>query len=69
MTIEQILGLSAAELEKMSDEELIKTFEPCLKFTMPSKEFKISSKPTKKSLKEELELFKNLLGDDNDDAL
>ena len=35
MTIEQLVGKSAAELKAMSDEDVLKYFEPYLKFTRP----------------------------------
>lgn len=44
MTIEQLLECSAADLEKMSDEELRKHFEPYLVVTRPE----LIEKPMKK---------------------
>ena len=35
MTIEQLLGYKASELEALSDEELLKIFAPYLKVTRP----------------------------------
>lgn len=35
MTIEQLLGMSASQLEAMSNEELESYFSPFLKFTRP----------------------------------
>ena len=35
MTLEKLLECNASELEKMSNEELLKYFEPYLKFTRP----------------------------------
>lgn len=36
MTIEQILGLTADELEKLSDDQLREYFKPYLDYTIPS---------------------------------
>jgi len=54
MTIEKLLQCSADELEKMSDEELYKYFEPFLKFTRPELvEKDIEEKPRRQSFHNE----------------
>lgn len=40
MTIEKLLGMSAAELEKMSDAELTEWFKPMFAVTRPAKDHK-----------------------------
>lgn len=43
MTLEELLGKSAAELEVMTDKELLEYFQPVLHITRPE----LCSKPTK----------------------
>lgn len=78
MTIEQLLGMSASQLEAMSNEELEKYFSPYLKFTRPelqteetrrkSKNFGSSSKRamqenTIREARSMMALFSNKFGD------
>ena len=64
MTIEQLLGLPSEELAKLTDEEILKVFEPCLKFTMPKEVKHYEAKQSKETLRDQLLALKALLQDE-----
>tara|TARA_R100000306_G_C4376889_1_gene142314 strand:- start:2531 stop:2728 length:198 start_codon:yes stop_codon:yes gene_type:complete len=55
MTIEELLDTSVEALEKMTDEELMKYFEPYLEISKPAERIEMPLKKSKPSLRKQME--------------